>query len=80
MVFFINCVECLRIIGNLETPESGLLKSLEKGGGEQFEVAKHSVKGEEGDKGYESQHAEEHGAKGSHDKEDHKKHYAESGM
>lgn len=80
VAFIINHVQCLRIIGNLETPKSGLLKNFEKGGGEQFEVAKHLAKGEEGDKGYVSQHAEEQGAKGSHDKEDHQKHYAESGM
>lgn len=80
VLLLVNYAQCLRIIGNLETEQSGLLKNFEKGGGQQFELAKHAVKGEEGDKGYESKHIQENGAKGLHDKEGHQKHYAESGM
>ncbi|XP_018565135.1 uncharacterized protein LOC108906391 [Anoplophora glabripennis] len=78
VLLLVNYAQCFKIIGNLEAPESGLQKKFEKGGGEQFELAKHAVKGEEGDKGYVSQHAEEKGAKGLHDKEDHQKQYAET--
>ncbi|KAJ8922663.1 hypothetical protein NQ315_007695 [Exocentrus adspersus] len=75
LVVSINYTQPFRIIGNLETPESGLVKEYKKGGGKEFEVAKASVEGEKSDKGFQEQQAEEKAAKGLHDKEEHKKHY-----
>ncbi|KAJ8949797.1 hypothetical protein NQ318_000495 [Aromia moschata] len=72
-IFFIAHTESFKIIGQVETPHSGLLKSYERGGGKDFETVKHAVKGERGDRGYEAKHVEEKGIKGVHDNEDHKK-------
>lgn len=49
-------------------------------GGKAFVQSEHSANGERGDKGYSSKHQEASGSKGHHDREDHKKLYAQAGM
>lgn len=55
------------------------LGGFAKGGGKSYGEEEHSAKGEKGDEAYSSFHEVDRGAKGHHDKEGHKGHYAEVG-
>lgn len=67
------------VLIDLEPAASQVQAEFKKGGGKEYEDARHSAEGEKGSKGYVERHEEESGKKGYHDREGEKKNYAEAG-